>query len=159
MDGFPYKELADIPIPRDVQPGPGWSAQMREMADHIGAYDTLIISERYGGQDVYIPIDAAKNPFHPLIGAAKSRAISFVYGRLTLAIPTARYALNVARRASIIAAVRSDMLTVAHAARIMGVRRDYASKLVNRTQEGLGAEPPAIGRKVDPRQIDMFAEA
>ncbi|ARR54775.1 hypothetical protein HY78_15695 [Rhizorhabdus wittichii DC-6] len=129
---------------------------MREMADHIGAYETLVISDRHGGQDIYVPIDATKNPLRPLIGAAKSRTISFVYGRLTLAIPTARYALDRARRATVLAAVRGDILTVTDAARIMGVRRDYASKLVNRTDEGLGVEPPVAARKVDPRQIEMF---
>jgi len=151
--------LDDFPIPSDVAPGPGWSAGMRDMAAHIGAYATLLISERHGGEEVYIPADATRNPFLPLIGGEKARALSWVYRRETLPIPTARTAIARARRAGIIAAARNGRLTVSDAARIMRLRRDYVSKLVNRTDEGAGVPPAPIGatRAVDPRQLDMFA--
>jgi hypothetical protein len=146
-----------MPIPREVAPGPGWSAQMREMAEHIGAYETLLICDRYGGQEVYIPADATKNPFLPLVGAAKAKALSWAYRRDTLAIPTAGYALRRARRAGIIAAVRAGQVTVAEAAKILGLRRDYASKLINQTEEGREVAPAPIGLpRVDPRQTSIF---
>lgn len=133
---------------------------MREMAEHIGAYETLLISEHFGGREMYVPADAAKSPFRPLIGAAKAKTLSWVYRRDTLAIPTAGYALRRARRACILAAVRAGEVTVADAARMLGIRRDYASKLINQTDEGCEAVPAPIGRaRHDPRQLDMFGSS
>lgn len=150
--------LSEYPIPRDVAPGPGWSARMLEMAEHIGPYETLLIVDRFGGQDVYVPADADKSPFAELIGREKAAALSWAYRRERLAVPTAPYALARARRAAIIAAVRANKLTVSDAARIMGVRRDYASKLINRTDEGQGVVPARfLPKPRDPRQLDMFS--
>jgi hypothetical protein len=127
------------------------------MAEHIGAYETLLISDHFGGREFYIPADPEKNPFLPLIGAAKARTLSWVYRRDTLAIPTARYALSRARRGGIIAAVRSGNLTVADAARTLGLRRDYTSKLVNQTDEGRSGSSCAMAaRRADDRQITIF---
>lgn len=149
--------IEDMPLPRDVAPGPGWSARMREMADAIGAYDTLLIVERFGGQELYVPADPDKSPFLPLIGREKAKVLSWVYRRERLAVPTAAYALARARRAGVIAAVRVGELTVTDAARVMGVRRDYASKLVNQTDEGAGTVPVQLyPARHDPRQIDLF---
>lgn len=150
--------IEEFPIPRDVAPGPAWSAGMRDMAAHIGAYPTLLISVQHGGENIYIPADATRNPFLPLIGAEAARALSWVYRRETIAVPTAAYAIARARRGGLVAAVRSGRLTVSDLARIIDVRRDYASKLVNRTDEGATARPAAIGAaKIDPRQLNMFA--
>jgi hypothetical protein len=155
MSAQPIPSLSAIPIPADVEPGPGWCAMMREMANHIGARATLMIVERHGGESLYIPADASKNPFLPLIGAQKAKALSWVYRRETITIPTARYALARARRAPILAAARAGDITVGDAARALGVRRDYASKLLNKSDEGTTARP--ITRPVrDDRQIDMF---
>jgi hypothetical protein len=157
MAARPLPEPVELTIPRDVAPGPGWSAQMREMAEHIGAYETLLICDRYGGQEIYIPADASRNPFLPLIGAAKARTLSWVYRRDTLAIPTAGYALRYARRAGLMAALRAGRVTVADAARILSLRRDYVSKLLNQTGEGSDAPPAPIGLpRADPRQITIF---
>jgi len=156
----PLPSLEDFPIPRDVAPGKGWSPQMLEMADHIGAYETLLVCDGLGGRDLYVPADAAKSPFLPLIGAAKAKRLSWAFRRETITISRADYALRRARRAGIIASVRSGDLTVADAARIMGVRRDYASRLVNHTDEGVGTCPAFDRRKRhDPRQLDMFEAA
>lgn len=130
---------------------------MREMAAHIGARATLSVVDRFGGESLYIPADPTKNPLLPLIGADKARALSWVYRRETLAIPTARYALARVRRAGVLAAVRSGHMTVAEAARVLGVRRDYASKLVNQSDEGLSAAP-LVKSADDARQFDMFPE-
>lgn len=130
---------------------------MRDMADCIGAYETLLISDRYGGQEIYIPADATKNPFLPLIGAAKARALSWTYRRITLPVPTAGYALRRARRAGIVAAVRSGDCTVADMARMLGIRRDYASKLVNQTDEGRETLPLlALTPRQDHRQLSLL---
>jgi hypothetical protein len=46
---------------------------------------------------------------------------------------------------------------VAAAAKMLGLRRDYASKLVNQTEEGCGVPAAPIGSpRVDPRQISIF---
>ena len=132
---------------------------MREMATHIGAYEVLLICERFGGQDIYVPADTSKSPFVAVIGHAKAQTLSWVYRREKLAIPTARYALARARRADTLAAVRAGEMTVADMARTLGIRRDYASKLVTQTDEGLGVTPIRPCRAThDPRQIDMFDE-
>lgn len=130
---------------------------MLDIASHIGAYDTLILCEQFGGRDIYVPVDASKNPLREAVGPAKARKLSWVYRRETLAIPTARHALAVARRAPVLASVRAGDLSVAQAARLLHLRRDYVSKLVARTDEGREAPPlPALSRKRDPRQLDMF---
>lgn len=147
-----------IPIPEDVRPGPGWTQQMLEMAAHIGAYDTLRVVERFGGRDVYIPVDAERNPMRELLGAEKAEIMSRVYRREMITIPTARSALSRARRAPVIAAIRARRLTVAAAARILHTTRTYVSHLVNTTTEGSDAEPvvlPDPGRRL-PGQIEMF---
>jgi hypothetical protein len=155
MAARPLPNLDAIPIPADVEPGPGWCAMMREMAGHIGARATLAIVERHGGESIYIPADASRNPFLPLIGAQKARALSWVYRRETITIPTARYALARVRRAGVLAAVRAGDITVGDAARVLGIRRDYASKLVNQSDEGTAAQPITRPAR-DTRQIDMF---
>jgi hypothetical protein len=150
--------LSDFPIPADVVPGAGWCELMREMADHIGPVTTLMIVEHFKGQNIYVPADAAKSPFLPLIGAEKARVLAWVYRRETLAIPTAAYALARARRGPVMASVRRGDMTVSDAARILGVRRDYASRLLSKTDEGRNIAPsPATNARHDPRQGDLFA--
>lgn len=148
--------IADFPIPRDIAPGPGWSAQMVEMAGHIGAYETLMLCDKLGGQEFYVPVDPAQSPFLPLLGARKAKALTWVYRQCRITIPKADYAIRRARRAGIVAAARAGMMTVSDAARIMGVRRPYASKLVHATDEGIAAAPVSLRKGVDPRQLDMF---
>lgn len=149
--------LSELPIPQDVRPGRGWCPLMREMADHIGAYDTLVIVEAFGGRKVYVPADASRSPFLPLIGMEKAQTLSWVYRRETLELPTGGYALARARRAGILASVREGSLTVSQAARILGVRRDYASRLIARTDEGRNAAPAQIDQAPrDVRQGDLF---
>lgn len=149
--------LDDLPIPDDVQPGPGWSAQMLEMADHIGAYATLLIVEKWGGQDLYIAKSGDAYGLDDLIGKEKADKVRWAYTNNRIAIPTAKDLLNRIRRAPIIAMARNGTITVSDAARRCRTSRTYMSSLVNQTDEGIGAEPPALpARKVDPRQIDMF---
>lgn len=146
----------ELAIPEDVQPGRGWSRFMLEMAAHIGPYATLLLCDRFGGREIYVPADADKSPFVAVIGEERAAIVARVYRRERIAIPTARYALNRARRGAILAAVRAGSLTVTQAARMLGLRRDYVSTLKNAGDEGVGVAPAPIARKHDPRQLDMF---
>lgn len=150
--------LADLPIPPDAVPTRKWTEQMREMADHIGPYATLQIVAAYGGQQIYIPADAAKNRMADIVGANVAAIISRIYGRNTVSIPVGRAALDEARRAGVIAAIRSGGMTINAAVPILGVSRTYLSFLVNHTTEGAEAQQwQAPKPKHDPRQIDIFS--
>ncbi|MEA3017340.1 MAG: hypothetical protein QOI38_2062 [Sphingomonadales bacterium] len=151
--------LDQLPIPEDVRPGPGWTEQMVEMADHIGPYKTMLIVEKYGGQQIYISADPARNVLRDLIGAAAAATMSHVYRRERLEIPTAKYAVARARRRSLIARCRANELTITEAARILGTSRTYLSELVNNSDEATDdeAEPPR-GRYDIPGQMQLFGE-
>lgn len=147
-----------VAIPEDVQPGPGWTGQMLEMADHIGAYRTLLIVEKYGGQTIYIAADPARNCLRDLIGTAAAETMSHVYRRERLQIPTGKFALNRARRAALVAAARADEVAVAEAARMIGTSRSYFSHLVNQTSEGTDDEQIPARGAAHPGQMDLFGE-
>lgn len=101
----------ELPIPADVQPGPGWTEQMLEMAAHVGAFDTLAIVAALGGQSIYIPRDKAKSPFAEIVGEAAVATLAWVYGGHHYAVPVGRAALARARRAPVLAAVRAKRMT------------------------------------------------
>ncbi|MBX9813232.1 MAG: hypothetical protein K2X76_00870 [Sphingomonas sp.] len=147
---------AGLEIPRDVAPGPGWSAQMCELADYIGAYDTLRLCEAFGGQELYISANPARSPFTGVIGAEKASIITRAFSGNVLAVPTARYALALAKRAPLIEAARAGSITIAEAARRLGLRRDYVSRLVNNDAQSEAKRPSRSSRPTDGRQLDMF---
>lgn len=149
--------LAELPIPVNAQPGPGWTEQMLEMAAHIGAYPTLCIVDQFGGQQIYVAKDASSSPFRDVVTDEIAATIASVYGGNRLLIPVGRAALDRARRAGIIAAVREGKMTGADAQKIIGTSRTYVSHLVNQTNEGQDAEPVKLSRRHDPRQHDLFA--
>lgn len=152
----------ELPIPEDVQPGPGWTAQMVEMADHIGPYATMLIVDRYGGQQIHFTRDLAEGELAQLIGEKAARTLRHVYMNERVYVPVARQALDYARRQPIVAAARAKLISMAEAARLLKTSRPYMSYLVNQTTEGTGAVPPpslANRRpKHDPRQISMFPD-
>lgn len=157
--------IEELPIPEDVQPGPGWTEQMLEMADHIGAYRTLLLVDRFGGMRIYIPADPAKGKVYEgrgsirdVVGVEAAKILSRVYRREYLSIPTARHALSRARRQGLIASVRSKDITASEAARRLGTTRSYMSHLVNRTDEGAdeGEMPLRCGRHAG--QPDLFGD-
>lgn len=135
-----YAERSEPLDPQHVRIGKGWTEQMIEMADHIGAYRTLLISEHFGGQQVYITADPSRSPFLSLVGQSAAETISEVYRRERLIIPTAHAALRSARRAVVLRRVRTKELSKAEAARLLGSARTYVSYLINHTEEG---KPPA----------------
>ncbi|GAN14127.1 hypothetical protein I6G65_16045 [Sphingomonas paucimobilis] len=150
--------LADLPIPDTVQPGRGWSPFMLEMAAHIAPKHILTLVDRFGGQDIYVPIAVENSPFLDVLPADTVATISRVYGRERLKIPTAREALARARRAPVIAAVRAGRLTRNEAARMIGSSRRYVAYLANQTNEADDAPVFVPRRTVDSRQIEMFPE-
>ena len=149
----------DIPIPEDAQPHESWPPAMLEMAAHVGAYATLLIVDAFAGQDVYIPINPDKSPFTEIVGGEKAAIISHVYGAERLPIPTGRNALHRARRQGVIAACRTNRMTVTEGAAIVRMNRRHFSTLVNQSDEGLDCQAIALpARPRDPRQLDMFGE-
>lgn len=148
----------ELPIPADVQPGPGWTEQMLEMAAHVGAFDTLAIVAALGGQSIYIPRDKAKSPFAEIVGEAAVATLAWVYGGHHYAVPVGRAALARARRAPVLAAVRAKRMTTADAARLLGTSRTYLAHLANQTDEGAAATPIQLSRKRDTRQIELFSD-
>lgn len=150
--------LADLPIPRDVRPGPGWTGQMLEMAAHIGPYATLRLVAAHGGEQVHVPRDPAASPFLDCVDADTAATIAWVYGGTgnRLDVPVARAAVDRARRAVVLAAVRAGKISGADAARIIGTSRTYLAHLVNATDEGRDASSRSRARDL-PAQPDLFA--
>lgn len=151
---------AQLEIPQDVQPGTGWTAQMLELADHIGPYLTLRLVERYGGQQKYISRQASD--FVELLGEKAADTFGFVYGGRPFQFPVGRAALQRAYAQPLIAAVLAGTMPAAEAGRRLGTSRTHMTYLVNQARDGgCEAMPRRIGRTrpVDPRQIDMFGQA
>lgn len=149
--------LNDLPIPADVKPDDKWPMQLVEMADHIGAYATLLIAERFGGRDLYIAKTTDHYRIDDLIGKDKGDVIRWVYGATRVTIPTAKELLTRVRREPVIAMARKNFISVTEAARRCKTTRSYMSYLMNRTDEGKGIDPPPPPRPPrDLRQIEMF---
>ncbi len=158
----PRLNLDDLPIPDDAQPCSYWTESMLEMAAHIGVHATLLMVDQFGGTDPYVPMDWTRSSFTELIGETAAREMSRVYGRENLQVPVGTNALRRARRAGILAAVRSGQMTLTQAATIRGMgSRSYISYLVNHSDDGADAVPmiPAKKQDFDPRQLVMFGDA
>jgi len=149
--------LCDLPIPHDVRPGPGWTEQMREMADHIGPHATLSIVAHFGGQQLYVPRDAKASPFAEIVDQNAAATLAHIYCGNNITIPVGRVAVNRARRAVIVAAVRENRMSVAEAARVVGTSRTYMSHLVNQTDEGQEVDTAARIDQLEPVQRDLFS--
>lgn len=149
--------LDDLPIPIDVQPTGRWTKQMLEMAAHIGPWRTLTFCDRFGGQDIAIPVEEPSPRIAAAIGDEGAAILQRIYGRETFSVPVARAALNEARRSGIINAIRAGRMTIGAAIPILGSSRTYISHLVNhpRSDDPLVLNGPKA-RYVDPRQIDLF---
>lgn len=152
--------IDDLPIPENSPVTRKWTEQMREMAAHIGAYRTLLIVDALGGQEIEVPVNADRNRLSQVIGDEGAAIMSRIYGRNVLRVPVGRAALDEARRAGVIAAIREKKMTIADAVPILKTSRSYLSHLVNGTSEGEEAAPYVPKRsRVDPRQLDMFGPA
>jgi hypothetical protein len=155
--GHNFPPPDQLPIPQDVRPDRFWTEQMLEMAEHIGAYCTLLIVDRYGGEQLYIPVDPSKSKLRDLIGAEAAATMSHVYGREVLQIPTAKHALARARRQAIIASVKAGDMSGGDAARILRTSRSYLAFLVNQSDEAAEGEDrrPSRGH---PGQLHLFGD-
>jgi len=150
--------IDDLPIPRDARVTRKWTDQMREMAAHIGPYRTLLVIDALGGQEVYVPASADRGRLADVIGSDGAAIMSQVYACNRIRLPVGRAALNEARRAGVIAAIREGRMTIGEAVPILGTSRSYISQLVHHTDEGEAVEPYVPRRsRHDPRQLDMFA--
>lgn len=148
--------LDELPIPKDVQPGKGWTEQMLEMADHIGAYRTLLIISALGGREIYVPRSIESSPFADIVDGEAIVRLARIYGGGRVQLPVGRTALSVARRAGIIAAVRAGEMTGSQAQKILRTSRTYVSHLVNHADEAQNATPTRNLFPRDTRQLDMF---
>lgn len=150
--------IEDIPIPTDVRVTRRWTEQMCEMAAHIGPYRTLLVIDTLGGQEIHVPSKPERNRLAEVIGDEGAIIMSRIYGGNLLRVPVGKPALNEARRAGVIAAIRANRMSIAAAAPILRTSRSYLSHLVNATDEGEDAVPLVPRRpRHDPRQLDMFA--
>jgi hypothetical protein len=163
--GHNFRSADELPIPQDVQPGDGWTERMLEMADHIGAYRTLLLVDRFGGMRIYVPADwtkgkdyEGKGSIREVVGDEAARILSDIYRREYIVVPTAKTALARARRGGIIALVREGGITGADAAKLLKTSRTYLSYLVNQTDEGMApGEAPHSSRR-HAGQPDLFGE-
>ena len=158
---------ADLPIPDDARRDAGWGGQMLELADHLneaglpGDRLALLVVERFGGQQIYIPLDPDKNPLRDVLGNEGAQLVTSVYAPARIDLPTGAAELRRARRAGVIACVRAGTMTINEAVRLTGTSRTYMSNLVNHSNEGKDIDcPPRLARAKpsDPRQIPMFPE-
>lgn len=72
-----------------------------------------------------------------------------------LDLPIAQSAVNRARRAFVLAAVRAGVLTGANAAKIIGTSRTYLYHLINQTDEGDGSQLNLVTTQ-DRAQLTFF---
>lgn len=148
--------LADLPLPAEPRVDESWTRQMREWADAMGPLAVLRLVDALGGQPLYVPKVAEGTKLEVVIGLAAAEALSGLAGGDSVTVPTAKAALLRARRAGIIAAIRTGDMTIADGSRLLGTSRNYLSYLVRQTDEGADAEPLRSNRRVDPRQHDLF---
>jgi hypothetical protein len=150
--------LEALPIPHDVAADASWCASMREMADHIGAYKTLILHDRFGGMQIYVPHKADGWYVADLIGAEAAETMCFVYLHGNLDLALGKSELWNARAAPFIASLRAKEISYSEAAWALHVTRPYLWNLVNRSQRAIGAKPLPKLRAVDPRQMELLGD-
>ena len=152
--------LSDLPIPDRVQIVPSiWGQQMIEMADHIGAYHTLLVHDRFGGQVLSIPLEEARNPLRRILGPDLSAEFTRIYGGTRgLQIAQAARALRHARRAGVLAAVRAKLISASEAAVVIGTSRSMVSYLINKTSEGVGVSPVGLPERREVVLLKLAAD-
>jgi hypothetical protein len=130
LNDLPQLRIENLPIPVDIQPDDSWPASLVEMALHIGPYSTLLVADRFGGLDLYMPHWAESSAAWSVIGLEKARILCRVYDRESMAIPVAGEALRRARRRDVLRAVLDRRIGLTEAAYIMRTSRRYVLKLV-----------------------------
>ena len=138
LSALPDIRIEDLPIPDDAKAHSAWPASMLEMAAHIGAYATLQLVDRFGGKELYVPMQAADWHVSKLIGGEKASKLCAIYGRERLPIPVARSTIFCAKSAPVFAAVLSGQMSLTEGAHILRTSRSYLSHRVNAERKGLG---------------------
>lgn len=157
MKDLPAKrpDLRDIPIPKAVRPGKGWTQLMLELAEHISHYAVMQLVDRWGGLDLYVPVKAEGWFVSEAIGLGEARKLVAGFPSESLRLPTAKYALERCRRAAVIADVRDGKTSLTQAAWVLGLTRSSVCHLANKTDEADDA-PPERGVPRANRQLGLF---
>jgi hypothetical protein len=130
LNDLPETRIENLPIPEDIEPDESWPASLIEMAKHIGPYATLLIADKFGGLDLYVPGDPERSPAYTIIGEDRSVALSNTYGRENFAVPVASEALRRARRRNILRDLHARAISLTEAAYILRTSRRYVLKLL-----------------------------
>lgn len=133
-----------LPIPEDSPVTDAWPPLMRELAAHIGPHAVLQLVDRFGGLDLYVPVEPYGWHVAKVIGADKAAILSRVCGRESLPLPVGDYPLDQARRAPVLARVRAGTLTLTEAAWILRLKRRTVWHFVHKTDEGSGIDPKGL---------------
>ena len=129
---------------------------MVEMAAHIGARATLILSDHFGGLRLYIPLKADGWHVEKVIGSEAAAILCEIFGRESFDLALGKTELFNARAAPILAAIRAGTMDYTQAAYLLHTRRQTVWKLVNRSNRGLSAVPHVARANRDPRQLVLF---
>jgi hypothetical protein len=127
---LPPIRIEGLPIPQDIEPDDSWPASMLAMAEHIGPYATMLVADRFGGLDLYMPQDPARSPVSAVIGPEKAGILCRMYQREGLPVPAAAQALRRARQRDLLRAVRDRKVSLTEAAYVLRTSRRYLLKLV-----------------------------
>jgi hypothetical protein len=130
---------------------------LREIATHIGDAAALRLCQKLGGDYLYIPQTLRSD--HPLIaaiGQAAADKMSKIYTWNRLDVPTAYYHLRRIQRASLIASIRANQITMSGAAKLLGIPVRRMREYTNATREGFKVAP-LLPITPSP-QLDLFAD-
>ena len=141
LNDLPDTRIENLPIPDDIQTDDSWPASLIEMAKHIGPYATLLVADKFGGLDLYMPNDPEKSAALSVIGADKVEVLCAVYERESLAVPVASEALRRARRRNVLRALHTRAISLTEAAYILRTSRRYVLKLLDDFARGAAIVP------------------
>jgi hypothetical protein len=130
LSALPQTRIENLPIPPDIQPDASWPPSLIEMAAHIGPYATMLVADRFGGLDLYMPLESERSPVIDVIGSEKTGILSQAYQRESFVVPVAAEALHRARRRNVLCAVRDRKVSLTEAAYVLRTSRRYLLKLL-----------------------------
>lgn len=136
--------LSDIPIPPNIRPDESWPPSLVEVADHVGAYNALLLVERFGGDRFRVASDYKLSPLFAIWPPSVVEHFHFNFAHELFWVPTAKTALNRARRGAVLAAVRAGTLTGNDAAVILETSRRQVGTMLHYYGEGLDSAPIAL---------------
>lgn len=132
---------------------------MIEMADHIGPQATLLLLERFGGEEIRISrTDRQRARFAEAIGDEAARVFQEAFAPSKLDLPVAFDAIRRAKGKPLIDQVRARQLSVAEAARILKVSRkrihDWMTEADSKVKKRLfDGNPPRRRARLSPAYL------